>query len=976
MKKNIRQQAETLLNKNYPVEDLTSDKEIQAIIHELQVHQVELEMQNDELRRIYKQLEQSQRKYFNLYNLAPVGYITFDINGIVQDINLAALKLLGSQESRLINHTLVNYMSSSMYQTLAEHRLSLINTHEPQICELKIDRPDGQQLLVELHSILLEAEVEDEQPAILSTMIDITVRKQIEWEREQDLDELESLTTKLTQANEQLAREVNERKRAEVEVQHTTYHLTTLIELIGEGITLSDEQGYFEIFNQKMTQLTGYTHTEVNQTPDLLGQLYPNQADYQDALAGLLAMKQPGDYRELETTIQTRDGQHKVLLVSTAKIWYQNRGWFLSVYRDITGRKQVEEERTRLINQLQTAAEVSSQLTAILDVDELLGKLVVLLHNRFKLYHVHVYLLNEAGDDLIMWVGSGTVGQQLRQQGHHIPFYREQSLVALAARTQEIVLVGDVANDPYFMSNVLLPETRSEVAIPLMVSHNLIGVLDLQDKRSDRFLELDLNVFNILAGQIAVAVQNAQLFAEQKCTEFELRIQQETLRQLSRVVQQTADQVLITNRAGIIEYVNPAFEKLTGYTAVEAIGQTPSIVWSDQHDQQTYDRLWETILSNQIYRGITINCKKSGTLYYEEKTITPIKNELGQITHFVWTGRDITERKEAENALRESEAKFRNFVAQSRDGITLINEQGQVIEWNKAMEQITGYSASEVRQKFIWEIKLAMTINQYPTVASHLKPTIKHALKTGEATWINQLLEAEYHHVDGQQKFVQNIIFPIKTTKGFMLGTILRDVTTYKQAEVALQRANEELRRLAALDGLTMIANRRHFDDYLEHMWQQAAHVQDPLSLILVDIDYFKRYNDTYGHQAGDDCLKQVAQTIKKAVKRTDDLVARYGGEEFAVILPHTKLVGAFMVAQTIQERLTRLQLPHAGSEVSDYITLSIGIATLIPSATTLPEKLIALADEALYKAKAGGRNRIEVKPFDGGDKSLFGGLE
>ncbi|MFW6359242.1 MAG: diguanylate cyclase, partial [Chroococcales cyanobacterium] len=169
--------------------------------------------------------------------------------------------------------------------------------------------------------------------------------------------------------------------------------------------------------------------------------------------------------------------------------------------------------------------------------------------------------------------------------------------------------------------------------------------------------------------------------------------------------------------------------------------------------------------------------------------------------------------------------------------------------------------------------------------------------------------------------------------------------------------ANEKLHQLASLDGLTQVANRRHFDDYLASEWKRLTRQQEPLSLILCDIDFFKRYNDTYGHQAGDTCLKKVAQALSSAAKRPGDLVARYGGEEFVLVLPHTNHEGAMSVAEDIHATIHGLAIPHAASVVSDIITISLGVASLIPQQSLFPEVIIRAADQALYQAKERGRN-------------------
>jgi diguanylate cyclase (GGDEF)-like protein len=173
-----------------------------------------------------------------------------------------------------------------------------------------------------------------------------------------------------------------------------------------------------------------------------------------------------------------------------------------------------------------------------------------------------------------------------------------------------------------------------------------------------------------------------------------------------------------------------------------------------------------------------------------------------------------------------------------------------------------------------------------------------------------------------------------------------------------LANANRKLELLARMDGLTGIANRRHFDTYLPTELQRSQRTKAPLSLILADVDHFKAYNDRYGHQAGDMCLKAVASAIQSAARRSTDLPVRYGGEEFAMILPETPLEGALDVAKSIAQGLAKLGIPHDGSNEHRVVTLSQGVATC-GGGELSSDQLLKRADQALYRAKETGRNRI-----------------
>lgn len=197
------------------------------------------------------------------------------------------------------------------------------------------------------------------------------------------------------------------------------------------------------------------------------------------------------------------------------------------------------------------------------------------------------------------------------------------------------------------------------------------------------------------------------------------------------------------------------------------------------------------------------------------------------------------------------------------------------------------------------------------------------------------------------------------------LNQIQRDEAYHalREAQQDLMKLNTELQRLTKVDGLTGLCNRRFLDDYLATEWKRAIRQQDPLSVLMIDVDHFKRYNDTYGHLAGDEVLKKVATAIKQSFSRPADLGARFGGEEFMAVLPKIAPAGARHIAEKLRCAVEDLRLPHSASTTAHYVTVSIGVASTIPPRNGPLTALIEAADAALYEAKKAGRNRVAVSP-------------
>lgn len=313
-------------------------------------------------------------------------------------------------------------------------------------------------------------------------------------------------------------------------------------------------------------------------------------------------------------------------------------------------------------------------------------------------------------------------------------------------------------------------------------------------------------------------------------------------------------------------------------------------------------------------------------------------------------------RKRTEQAKHQSEKRLNLALDSAEEGLWDYFPQEHRIYYSPRWFTMLGYTDGELPYSIETWTTLA-----HPEDLPIMTTTFERLAGGSEEAFRNELRMLSQQ---GQWRWVQ---VRGRTVERDQNGEVVRivgtmvDISKYKQVELALQKANEELQRLAALDDLTQIANRRRFEERLADEWRRARRDGTPLGVIICDIDFFKFFNDTYGHLKGDEILYAVAQTISGTLKRPMDLVARYGGEEFAMVLPNTDLKGAHRVAKEVQEAVGALRIKHRSSIVSEYITLSYGVAAMVAQEDTPAKTLLESADKCLYKAKAIGRNKIVV---------------
>lgn len=290
----------------------------------------------------------------------------------------------------------------------------------------------------------------------------------------------------------------------------------------------------------------------------------------------------------------------------------------------------------------------------------------------------------------------------------------------------------------------------------------------------------------------------------------------------------------------------------------------------------------------------------------------------------------------------------------------VLDKDGKVLIWNLACERLTGLPAREVLgTQEHWK---AFYDQPRPCLADLL---VQNRMSEVEALYsTHEVLASQSHGVHaenwcvmprlGSQLYLSIDAGPIFDGEGQLMAVVetLRDMT-------ALKKAQQELELLASHDGLTGVVNRRGFDAKMSIEWRKGELDAQPLALLLIDVDHFKRYNDTYGHPAGDECLRQIAKALAAELHRPTDLVARYGGEEFAFVLPSTNAQGAAAVARRILEKVAALRIAHSGNDGVGVASVSIGVASVVPGEGRAVQELMQAADDALYQAKRQGRNRF-----------------
>ncbi|VXD19989.1 diguanylate cyclase domain-containing protein [Planktothrix paucivesiculata] len=646
--------------------------------------------------------------------------------------------------------------------------------------------------------------------------------------------------------------DITDRKEAEIQLLTTENRLKTVIETVGSGITLSDQKGNFYIFNSKMTEITGYSLEDAQSHQDFLALLYPSSESYSQAQSRLKQVALTGSIFNAETTIPTKKGELKTLLLSTVMMENQENPLFLSTYQDITPLKRAEKTLCQLIVQEHLIWEITHKIRQSLNLDDILNTTVMEVQQLLECDQVFIYrIFPDYRGKIIAQTNSNEL---LKTKQSETPLISLESYEKFSQGRLRVI--NNINHDPIhpeMFEFLKYWDIDSAIMVPLFERNHLWGLLIVnQNQGLRRWLKWEANLLRQISEQVGIAIQQSQLYQE---TQDQARRAQ-ILNQVIQVIRQSLDLDTIFSMA-ITEIIN--LFHLERACILQYLPET---------------KQWQEVAS----------CSYDGDIN------SPILSEIQQLYCLEIDDFDLPNCEE--------------------------------------IQCLTGILGS-------W---------------------LPIPLRVGSEIW-GCLGLLKHQDAMGWKESEIELTCAIAD----QLVIAIQQSELYQE----LQVANQQLLRLATIDGLTQVANRRRFDQYLEQEWQRLQVEKGDLALILCDIDYFKQYNDYYGHLAGDSCLKKVAQALEEILHNSADLLARYGGEEFAIILPNTTRDEAINLAQHIQNAIAHLQLPHADSRVSQWLTLSLGVACTIPSSLVPSSSLIAAADLALYDAKQQGRARYCVQEVD-----------
>jgi diguanylate cyclase (GGDEF)-like protein/PAS domain S-box-containing protein len=957
---------------------ILSPEEMQKVLYELRLYQIELEMQSEELRQAQLDLYSERERYFNLYDLAPVGYCTASVKGLILEANLTAASLLGGSRQQLLNQRFNHFIAPQHQDSYYLQHNELLASRQTRSFDLQMVGGQAQPFWAKLIISLVQRDDGDEIRIVLS--------------------------------------DITERMHAELAVRESEERYRTVFQISPDAVNINRlSDGLYIDINDGFTRLTGWTREDILGRSSLDIGIWHDQSTRQKLVE---ALHRDGFCQELEADFVVKNGQIKTAQMSARIITIDDVPCILSITRDITQRNHAEAELREsecALNEAQALAQIGSYVTNLTTgiwqasptLQQILGidsSVVSGVENWAKFmapgfqqkladYHQSVvegdgnfdmeYEVIRLKDGQRRWVHAlgrfvydakgkpifhkGTIQDITERKLRDARLLENMADIrlreqALSQISQGVLISGadrltTYVNDEFvritgYSREEMLgkpcgilqgadtsPEVVSQIRAALDAGQSFHGeILNYRKDGTPFWNELSINSVFDETGAVTQFVGVLRDVTQRKKTLEDLNIFRKCVNNANDVIVITEAEPLELPGPHIL-FVNDAYERITGYAREEAIGGTPRMLQGQKTDSAAIKRMGQALRKWQPVREEVLNYTKDGREFWSEIDIVPIANEAGWYTHWISIQRDISERKSAEEAQRIASIAF-----ETEQGMFITDAHTAILRVNKAFTKITGYTANEA----IGQTPALLNSGQHD--ANFYASMWDSISRTG--AWQGEIWN---RHKNGKVYPEHLSISTVKNDAGVLTHYVgaFSDLTSYKAAE-------EQINDLAYTDLLTGLPNRRLLIVRLQQAIMTAESQQHQGALLLVDLDHFKNLNDSLGHALGDEVLQRFAKRMRASV-RDCDTVARFGGDKFAVLLdrlspdPQTALRQAETVANKMREALKRpYQL--AKSQVSCTASMGLAFFGQQDEDTLEPFKR---AELAMYQAKAGGRDAL-----------------